>query len=181
VTHRIETERMVLRELGAGDCSPDYVAWLADPEVNRYLETRHRQQDESSIVSFLEGVRSRDNEFLFGMLLRDGGRHIGNIKVGPISAHHRTGDVSLFVGARDCWGSGLAREAIAALSRYAFMALGVEKLSASMYAPNVGSKTAFLKAGYRDEGLRRAHYCLDGERCDLIELGLIPADLEGRP
>jgi RimJ/RimL family protein N-acetyltransferase len=179
MTRRIVSQRLLLRELEASDCSPDYVAWLADFEINRFLETRHHIQDERSIVAFIEAVRARDNEFLFGIFLTDGGRHIGNIKVGPIHPHHRLADVSLFIGARDCWGKGYAAEAIATISRYAFEELQVGKLSASMYAPNAGSKTAFLKAGYREEGLRRCHYRLDDGRCDLIELGLLPSDLEG--
>ena len=177
MSRRIETERLVLRELAAGDVSADYVAWLNDPEVSRFLETRHSPQDAASVTAFVAAVRARDDEHLFGIFLKDSGRHIGNIKVGPVRAHHGVADVSLLVGARDCWGKGYASEAIAALSRYAFDDLGVAKLSASMYAPNQGSLHAFLKAGYREEGRRRGHYDLDGERCDLIELGLLPEDL----
>lgn len=181
MTHHIDSARLRLRELDASDCSAEYVSWLADPEVCRYLETRFRPQDESSVTAFVEAVRSRDDEFLFGMFLKGSGRHIGNIKVGPIIPHHRLADVSLLIGARDCWGKGFAAEAIGAVSRYAFNVLGVAKLSASMYAPNQGSKRAFLKVGYQQEGLRRQHYDLDGRRCDIIELGLIPADLDTHP
>ena len=173
----IASERLTLRELKGFDCSADYVAWLADAQINRFLETRHKVQDEASIIAFVEAVRTRDNEFLLGMFLKESGRHIGNIKLGPISQIHRLADVSLFVGARDCWGQGYAAEAIAAVSRHAFDALGVLKLSASMYGPNLGSKYAFLKVGYREEGLRRAHYDLEGERCDVVELGLLPSDI----
>jgi RimJ/RimL family protein N-acetyltransferase len=173
----IASKRLMLREIEESDCSDAYIAWLADPEVNRYLETRYKVQDKINIVSFVKAVRAREDEFLLAILLKESGRHIGNIKVGPISAVHRLADVSLFIGARDCWGRGYAAEAIAAVSQYAFDALGVLKLSASMYAPNLGSKHAFLKVGYREEGLRRAHYVLDGERCDLVELGLVPSDL----
>lgn len=177
MSRTITSKRLMLREVEERDCSDPYVAWLADPEVNRYLETRHKVHDKTDIVSFINTVRARDDEVLLAILLKESGRHIGNIKVGPISAVHRLADLSLFIGARDCWGRGYAAEAISTVSRYAFEALGVLKLSASMYAPNLGSKHAFLKVGYRVEGLRRAHYDLDGERCDLIELGLVPSDL----
>lgn len=177
MTREITTERLVLRELGVGDVSPAYVAWLNDPKVNRFLETRHRRQDEASVLAFVVAVRGRDDEFLFGMFLREDGRHIGNIKVGPIRAHHCLADLSLFLGDRGAWGQGLATEAIAALSRYAFGTLGVRKLSASMYRANEGSRRAFLKAGYQPEGLRRAHAELDGARSDIVELGLLPDDL----
>jgi RimJ/RimL family protein N-acetyltransferase len=173
----IETDRLKLTELETPDVSPQYVAWLNDPDVHRYLETRLSRQDEKAVRTFVERVRARDDEFLFGIFLRDSARHIGNIKVGPVRPHHRLADVSLFIGARDCWGQGYAAEAIGAVSRYAFDELGVLKLSATMYAPNVASMRAFLRAGFREEGCRRDHFDLDGERCDMIELGLVPADL----
>lgn len=176
--HELQTDRLVLRELTGEDVSPAYVAWLNDPEVSHFLETRHNRQDEASVRAFVETVWRREDEFLFGMFLRDGGRHVGNIKVGPVRAIHRTADVSLFLGDRAVWGRGLAAEAIAALSRYALETLGIRKLSASMYAANEGSRRAFLKAGYQPEGLRRAHAELDGARSDIIELGLLPDDLD---
>src|SRR5437660_17403 len=136
MSREISTERLVLRELQPSDCSPHYVEWLRDPDINRYLETRHSRHDEESVRGFIERVSAQSDEFLFGIFLPASGRHIGNIKVGPIREYHRSADISLFIGARDCWGQGLATEAIAALSRYAFDELGVAKLSASMYAPN---------------------------------------------
>ena len=173
----IRTPRLMLRELTVADVSDDYVAWLNDREVSRFLETRLSAQDTGTVCDFVERVAARDDEFLFGIFLHDG-RHIGNIKVGPIRSHHAVADVSLLIGARDCWGKGYACEAIEAVSRHAFESLGVRKLSASMYAPNEGSRRAFLKAGYAEEGRRRRHYMLDGEPCDLIELGLLPEDFD---
>jgi RimJ/RimL family protein N-acetyltransferase len=178
MSRSMETERLTLRQLEVGDVSPEYVAWLNDTDVHRYLETRLEPQDEHSVRTFVERVRARDDEFLFGIFLRNSARHIGNIKVGPIRPRHRLADVSLFIGARDCRGKGYAAEAIAAVSRYAFDELRVLKLSATMYAPNVASLRAFLRAGYRKEGRRRGHLELDGRRCDMIELGLVPGDLD---
>ena len=175
---RIRADRVFLRELTPADCSAEYVAWLADPEVTQYLETRHMVHDQSRVREFVGRMAASADEFLFGIFLVDGGRHVGNIKVGPIRREHGLADVSLLLGAREVWGHGMATEAIGAVSRHAFTSLGVSKLGASMYAPNVGSRRAFLKAGYREEGLRRAHYELDGIRCDLVELGLLPSDLE---
>jgi [ribosomal protein S5]-alanine N-acetyltransferase len=172
-----ETKRLTLRELDVSDVSEDYVGWLNDPAVAQFLETRFSAQNAATVRDFVAAVRGRPNEFLFGIFLKPDARHIGNIKVGPIRAHHGLADVSLLIGARDCWGKGFAAEAILGVSRHAFSALGVRKLQASMYAPNEGSRRAFLRAGYREEGLRRAHYVLDGSPCDLVELGLLPEDL----
>ena len=181
--HRIQfaSARLTFRTLTDADCTPAYLGWLEDPEVNRYLETRHSPQSLASIRAFVTGVNAAPNEFLFGMFRKADGRHIGNIKVGPISAIHHRGDVSLFIGERSAWGQGFATEAIAAISRFAFAELGVKKLASGMYAGNLGSFHAFLKAGYRQEGLRRHHGMIDGTLHDILECGLIPSDLADDP
>jgi RimJ/RimL family protein N-acetyltransferase len=173
----LETTRLRLRPLKALDCNARYLGWLQDPVVNRFLETRFAAQSIASITAFVEAVNRRGDEFLFGMFLGADGRHIGNIKVGPVNPHHRLADVSLFIGERDCWGRGYAAEAIAAVSRHAFGALGVRKLCAGMYAPNVASARAFLRVGYREECRRPAHYLLEGVPCDILELGCTSGDL----
>jgi RimJ/RimL family protein N-acetyltransferase len=174
---RINTERLYLRPLADADCTQAYVEWLNDPEVNRFLETRYVVQTPSSVRDFVRSVNAHDREHLFGIFLRAGDRHIGNIKVGPIGIHHPLADVSLFIGDRQSWGLGYASEAIAALSRYAFNELGVKKLSAGMYALNAGSYHAFRKAGFQEEGRRRRHYMYEGQLCDVVELGLCIGDL----
>jgi len=169
----IEATRIHMRTLSDQDCTDEYLSWLNDPEVSRFLETRFSPQSLDAIRDFVRIVNARENEHLFGIFLKDSGRHIGNIKVGPINPHHRVADISLFIGARDYWGRGLATEAIATVSAYAFKRLGVRKLAAGMYASNHGSRQAFMKCGYQHEGTRRAHYLLDKKPCDILELGLI--------
>jgi RimJ/RimL family protein N-acetyltransferase len=177
VNRRIEARRLYLRPLSVADCGERYLGWLLDPEVNRYLETRFAPQSIEAIAAFVKSINARDDEHLFGIVLKQGEQHIGNIKVGPVNRHHRLADISLFIGERGCWGQGYAAEAIAAMSRHAFEKLGVRKLSAGMYAPNVGSTKTFLKAGYREESRRPGHYLLDGKPCDILELGCQPGDL----
>ena len=166
-----------LRPLGPEDVTERYVAWLNDPRVNRFLETRHSEQTLASVRDFIERVGGRDDEWLFAICLNADDRHVGNIKLGPVKAHHRVADISLFIGDADCWGRGYAAEAIALLSAYALQSLGLDKISAGMYASNEASLRAFLKAGYREEGRRRKHYLLDGKPEDVIELGLCAEDL----
>jgi [ribosomal protein S5]-alanine N-acetyltransferase len=173
--HILETPRLFLRPLTDADCTPVYLGWLNDPDISRFLETRHHAQTLESIRNFVMDVNANPMEFLYGICTKaDGARHIGNLKIGPIRAYHPLADISLFIGARECWGRGYAAEAIEVASRHAFAALGVHKLSASMYVENIGSTKAFIAAGYQHEGLRRRHYRLDKDMSDLVELGALP-------
>ena len=52
--------------------------------------------------------------------LVEDGRHIGNIKLGPIQWLHRRADLSLFIGDKSCWSLGYASEAIGLVRDWAF-------------------------------------------------------------
>lgn len=176
--YQVASERLLFRLLVQSDVTATYVSWLNDPEVGRFLETRFSTQSEKDVSDFVAAMQADSLSHLFGIFLKTDGEHIGNIKVGPVSPRHRVADVSLFIGAKACWGQGFATEAIRAISRWSFDELGLLKLSASMYAENEGSARAFDKAGYRVEGVRRRHYLLEGKSSDVLEYGLCADELE---
>lgn len=172
----IRTGRLVLRTLTPNDVSDRYLSWLRDPEVSRYLEVRFDPQGKESILAYVEAMNQSPDNLLLGLFLREGGTHIGNIKLGPIDPHHRRGDFGIIIGSRRHWGKGYATEAIKALTDHAFAALGLHKVSAGLYAANEGSRRAFLKAGWLEEGRRRKHWYCDGDWQDDVQLGCIHED-----
>jgi ribosomal-protein-alanine N-acetyltransferase len=149
-------ERVLLRRVLEADCGPRYAAWLADPEVNRYLETRWSPQDAAAILAFVRAMRAAKDSLLLAIVARDDGAHIGNLKLGPIQARHAHADVSYFIGERDRWGRGYASEAIALACHVAFVDLGLHRVQAGLYAGNVGSARALEKAGFAAEGCFKA-------------------------
>ena len=99
-------------------------------------------------------------------------RHIGNIKLGPIRCHHRSADISLFIGDKSCWGKGFGAESISLLRDWAFRELDLQKLNAGIYEGNVGSRRAFEKCGFQLESTFRQEVVSEGQRIDLWRLGL---------
>jgi RimJ/RimL family protein N-acetyltransferase len=174
---RIDAERLYFRSLGEADCTPQYLAWLQDPDVNQFLETRHHEWTIDAIKEFVARINACSNDHLFGIFLKHNNRHIGNIKIGPVNLHHGLAEVGMLIGARDCWGKGYATEALSAISRYAFQELGVRKIDGGLYVPNHANRRVCEKVGFRKEGHRRNHYILKGEPCDIVEYGLLPSDL----
>jgi ribosomal-protein-alanine N-acetyltransferase len=159
-------ELFVLREEHVG---ADYVRWLNDPRVNRYLESRFAVHSIDSTRHFVHQCLQSSATLLLG--IRDlvlGGLHVGNIKLGPIDRHHGLGEVGLLIGEPQSWGRGLASAAIARVRDIAAEQLGLRKLTAGCYASNVGSEKAFLRAGFEVEGRRRGHFLLDGVQEDLV-------------
>lgn len=146
----------------------EYVAWLNDPLVNRYLESRFVQADMQSTRRFVEDALASPVTILFGIRSLGESRHVGNIKLGPIDRPHGRGEIGIMIGDRGAWGRGFATDAIECVVAIARMQLGLRKLTAGCYASNVGSLRAFTKAGFEIEGRRKAHYLLNGEPEDLI-------------
>lgn len=157
--------RLDFRELAVGDVTARYVGWLNDPQVNRFLETRHSRQTHDSVSAFVAAQAANPDVHLLKIVLRSGDLHIGNIKIGPINRHHGSAQLSLLIGERDVHGQGYGTEAIARVTRWAFDSLGLARVEAGCYEDNTASLRAFLKAGYTVEGFRRkAVVSADGRR-----------------
>lgn len=160
--YSIGSARLTLRELTEADVTEKYVGWLNDREVVQFTESRFDTHTRDSVCRFVRTIAADENFYFFAICLKGEGRHIGNIKLGPVNRHHGYADIGLIIGERSCWGQGYATEAIAALSEWAFSTLGLHKLTAGAYASNRASIRAFEKCGFVVEGIRMAH-CYDGD------------------
>lgn len=175
----LRTERLVLRTLNAADATPRYLAWMRDPEVNRFLESRLTEHTIESLRRYIQTCNAGP-DLLLGICLTDGS-HIGNIKLGPVNAYHAHAPIGLLIGERASWGMGYATEAIDGLTAHAFSTMGLEKLYAGAYAANSGSIGAFLRAGWVEEGRSTALWRSGDSREDNVQLGITRSDwLAGR-
>lgn len=149
---RLTGSGVAIRLLTLRDCSPRYLGWLQDPEVNRFLETRWREQTLDSVREFVAATSASDDSYLFAIVEASSGAHIGNLKLGPVNRHHAHADLSYFIGEKQHWGKGYATEAIALAVGFAFRRLGLNRVQAGVYEENVASARALEKAGFMLEG-----------------------------
>jgi [ribosomal protein S5]-alanine N-acetyltransferase len=165
----IETPQLKLVSLARHHASGPYLAWMNDPEIVRYTESRDRKFSSSDLESFIAGCNEDPSVLLLGMIDKRDGLHVGNIKL-AFELRHRRGDMGLIVGDKTKWGRGFGRESIAAVTNYAFNALNLAKVAAGCYASNVGSIRAFIAAGWHEEARRKRHALCDGRWEDVILL-----------
>lgn len=167
--------RLGLRRVCSSDVTPTYVGWLNDPEVTRFLESRFSRHTLESTAAYVAKLAGDADNVLLAIIVLDGGRHIGNLKIGPIDRRHRFADVGIVIGEKDCWGHGFASEAIVLATRYAFDTLALHRLQAGAYAENPGSAKAFLKAGWHEEGRERSKWHCGGRYMDGLRVGCVNA------
>jgi [ribosomal protein S5]-alanine N-acetyltransferase len=142
--------RVVLRQLTDEDVTQRYVDWLNDEDVNRWLEIRWERQTLATVLDFVHRVNASPTSFLWGIFV--GGKHIGNIKIGPINDRHFSADCSYFIGERAEWGKGLATVAVKLATEFAFKKLRLHRVQAGAYGGNKASQRVLRKAGFALEG-----------------------------
>ena len=76
---KINSNRLYLRRLTVDDASQQYVDWLNDPDVSRFIEVRHSFQTISSCQDFIENANGDENSYLFGIFERVNNNHIRRI------------------------------------------------------------------------------------------------------
>lgn len=159
--------------LAPAHVSDAYVSWLNTPEVNRYLESRFGEHSLESTRAYVAAMLDSPHYLFLGIRLRASGRHVGNIKLGPVDRQHGTADVGILIGDPSAWGKGVATSAISQACTIARDCLRLRKLTAGCYASNIGSSRAFEKAGFAIEGTRPQQFLLDGRPEDGILMGRV--------
>lgn len=166
----VRGENLSLRPVAGSDVGPVYVRWMNDPEVVRFTESRFRAHSESDIRAYVEKMENDPRSHFLAIVENGSGRHVGNLKIGPVDERHKIASVGIIIGEKDCWGKGYATEALRLSARLAFEALKLHKLTAGCVDLNAGAVRAFEKAGFKRECVRGRHNLFEGEYRDVVLL-----------
>ena len=127
-----------------------YLGWLNDPEVTRFTEIRCGRETKDSVRAYVK-TTIQDPSAAIWRILTDKNVHVGDIRLSNIKWAHRRSEVAILLGSRRHWGQGIAAGAIELVSRYAFDALQLRKLSAGIYVNHLASRRA-LRCANRPAG-----------------------------
>jgi len=171
-------KQLILRPFEPADLSEEYLRWLNDPEVTRYLGVGREPATLESVRRYVEGFRGSDNNLLFAIIDKQTDRHIGNVTLNHIHRVNGTADTGLMIGDKAFWGKGYAFEAWVLLMEHAFSTMGLRKIIAGAVAGNESSLSVLRRLGFREEGLLREEFFLDGKYLDTVRLGLFQREFQ---
>ncbi len=160
----IENSRLGLAKLTPAFSSRDYLAWLNDPEVQRYTRRRGRVVSEKEMCEFINKSAS-SGDWHWAIVLKDNEQHVGNISLNSIDHLNSSAELSIMIGDRSVWGKGVAQEAIRLATQFAFDTLELIRLWAE--SPNPAFNAIMKKLGWRKEGERRSAFLVDAAYLDL--------------
>ncbi len=146
------------------------VAWLEDPELAGGLGLRTDPTLETT-RAWIERARLDATCHPFAIIAGDA--HVGNVVLDLLDEHLSTARLSIYVGERDARGVGVAQKAVRRAAEHAAEVLHLHKLWLTVHVGNAPALAAYTRCGFLAEGVLRDEFLLDGERTDLIRMGLL--------
>ena len=151
----IDTERLVLREITLADAS-DLHVYYADPECRVFQSgtaVKYVEETEGIIRQVAREFSVR-KAILLGLERKSDGRIIGDCDVHHLSLFDRRMEVGYGL-AREYWGFGYMTEALRAVIRFAFEAMGFHRIEAECETTNFSACRVATRCGMTLEATLR--------------------------
>jgi ribosomal-protein-alanine N-acetyltransferase len=167
---KLESNRLILSQISLKDISNDYVSWLNDKEVNRFMRF-----NEDYTVKMLEDyiknlIKNKTN--FWAIKIKDTNKHIGNIKIDPIDFYHGFAELGIMIGAKEEWGKGYAQESMNLVIDYCFNNLKIRKINLGVLSENFAAVSLYLKMGFTIEGTLKYQVKFNDKYIDTIKMAV---------
>jgi RimJ/RimL family protein N-acetyltransferase len=146
--------------------------WINDRE-EVLLNAGYSPVHESDHLAWFDRIRSRPDVVIFAIRAIADGQLIGSCQLLNVDRRHSTADLQIRIGAPKERGKGYGTEAVRMLLAHAFRDLGLERVQLHVFATNKPAVRAYEKAGLRHEGVLRSAAYIDGERRDVVVMGIL--------
>lgn len=172
----IETKRLRLVRLDSSFSSLDYVKWLNNYKVYKYLESGGNYSIEK-LENYLLDVEKK-NIYFWAITLKHNNKHIGNIKIDPINEKHNTAEYGIMIGDTNEWGKGYAKEATIKVLEECFNKIGIRKITLGYIESNTSAQRLYDKLGFKREGLLIKQVLVDSKYENVVRMGLFKDDFK---
>jgi RimJ/RimL family protein N-acetyltransferase len=172
----LKGKQVILRPMRLSD-APNFVAWLADPEVTVFLNVGDREKP-PSLKEEREWIQETNRKKDSAVFSIDtvAGEHIGVISFLNINPLHRRATYGVFIGNKKYWGQGCGTEAGRLLVDYGFRVLKFERIDLDFIAYNIRGQRSYERLGFKFEGRRPRYYWRGGHWHDQVKMGLLRSD-----
>jgi ribosomal-protein-alanine N-acetyltransferase len=176
----IELHGARLRPLVPPDAAALY-AYLRDPLVTEL--TSYPDVSVTMVGAMIERAMSRwacGELSKWGLVLPHDNRLVGTCGFNEWSPSHRWAELA-FDLARDHWGKGLMRQAVAAVLQWAFRQDQIDRVQAFVRVDNGRSQRLLERSGFVREGCLRSYRVCRGQPHDFYIYSLLRSDWAAQP
>jgi len=173
----IETERLILRDFVANDFEDIHV-YASEPAVVKYmLWGPNSKEDTQNYMNMLTDMQKQKPRigYELAVVTKENNQLIGGCGIHIVSPSQ--GELGYCFN-HNYWGSGFASEAAAALVKYGFRELGLNRIYATCRPGNVGSAKVMRKIGMTYEGHLREHLHSKGKWHDSYQYSILESEFQ---
>ncbi|WLQ44000.1 GNAT family protein [Streptomyces laculatispora] len=154
--------------------------WKNDTEIQRLSGDERRAFTREEAAATLERwMRPSDDIVHLAIGLAGRAEPIGFLHLALIERAHRRCRLGIVIGEKDLWGRGYGQLAAARAVDHAFDVLGLDRITAEVFADNPRSVRMFENLGFVREGVMRESIQRDGQRVDELIFGLLRHEWAG--
>ncbi len=172
-------DEIYFRPLRASDLDGRWSQWFNDPEVTEYQSMGIYPNTLEAQRRYFDGLANDRSNVVLAIVDRKTDAHVGNVGLHRIDPVHRAGMLGIVVGEKSAWGRRIGARSWAAITRYGFEILNLNKISATIVEGNEKSMKCALAAGFVVEGTQVQQLYKNGKYRDLVHVGLVRANWKG--
>jgi RimJ/RimL family protein N-acetyltransferase len=172
--------RVRLRRLEDADAQALYSIY-SDEQATRYLARPRmaRLADAEEMLAKIHAGYADGSSLQLAIERSADGAFLGVCLLFNIVARGRRAELG-YILAREHWSRGYMGEALPALIAHAFGAMDLNRLEADIDPRNSASARVLERLGFRQEGLLRERWIVNGEASDSAFYGLLREDWQAR-
>jgi RimJ/RimL family protein N-acetyltransferase len=162
--------------LDAEAMSKNFSKWARDSWYGRLLSSDAAYPfSEKAIKQWWEKILEKDPPEIYEFLIRtlEDDRLIGEIGLDGVRWSHGDTYVGISIGQREDWSKGYGTDAMRIILRYAFTELNLQRVSLTVFDYNPRAVRSYEKAGFTLEGRARQRLNRDGQRYDILCMGIL--------
>lgn len=173
---RLDSPRLQLAPLSLDDAEA-FFAIQSDPDVMRYWN--HAPWTDigqaRTAIALSRDALAEGTRLTLGVRAHGSGQLLGTCLLFAVDTESARAEIGYNLAAA-AQGRGYMTEALGRLVDYAFDDLGLRRLEAEIDPRNAPSAKVLERLGFREEGLLRERWCVDGEISDSALYGLLARD-----
>ena len=174
----IDHSKIVLKQLDPSNISSDYVDWLNDPDVNRYLEIRHNVPfTKDDVIKFVE-MCNKISRYHWGIMYKK--KHIGNISCSIVDKRYKFVNISNLIGVKKYWNSDMCKLSLNAAMHYLFCNAHYNRIEAGTYSIHLSGITLLTNLGFKKEAVQKERAIVNDMYVDIILFGITKKEWEKR-
>ena len=165
----IENEITILKPFSKKFISAEYLGWLNDKQVSRYILKAKENTSFDDLKLFTTKMIESPYNYFFAILYKKNFAHIGNVRIGPIDFNSLESGFGILIGNKNFHNVGIGFEVMNAVKDFSFNYLKLKKLNFLSVKNHVASKNLYIKSGFECLGDAKKTFDKNGKSLKLIQ------------